>query len=90
MIIPAIAYDPGRIYVGTVLFMAVVSAGVAAYVALISAPNAGPDWLWRGGRFDLVRGIFFRRDGSWRRFGRLGAIVAPAVIFVAGYLLDGK
>ena len=33
--------------------------------------KAGPDWLWAGGRADPVRGLYFRPDGSFRRFGRL-------------------
>ena len=33
--------------------------------------KAGPDWLWAGGRNDLVRSLYFRPNGSFRRFGRL-------------------
>ena len=38
------------------------------------ANKAGPDWLWLGGRDDLVRSLYFRRDGSFRRFGRLALV----------------
>ena len=33
-------------------------------------PAAGPDWMWAGGRNDVVRGLFFRPNGSFRRHGR--------------------
>lgn len=36
---------------------------------------AGPDWLWMGGKDDIVRNLYFRRDGSFRRYGR------PALLF---------
>ena len=34
------------------------------------ANKAGPDWLWVGGRADLVRNLYFRSNGSFRRYGR--------------------
>lgn len=34
-------------------------------------PNkAGPDWLWMGGRDDVIRNLYFRPNGSFRRYGR--------------------
>lgn len=33
------------------------------------ANKAGPDWLWRGGRTDPIRGLYFKPNGSFRRFG---------------------
>jgi hypothetical protein len=32
--------------------------------------KAGPDWLWAGGRDDLIRNLYFRPDGRFRRYGR--------------------
>jgi hypothetical protein len=32
--------------------------------------KAGPDWLWMGGRDDVVRNLYFRPNGSFRRYGR--------------------
>jgi hypothetical protein len=36
--------------------------------------KAGPDWMWGGGRNDVVRNLYFRHDGSFRRYGRLALI----------------
>ena len=37
--------------------------------------KAGPDWLWGGGRDDLIRNLYFRPNGSFRRYGRIALIV---------------
>ena len=37
--------------------------------------KAGPDWLWGGGRDDLIRNLYFRPNGSFRRYGRVALIV---------------
>ena len=36
--------------------------------------KAGPDWMWAGGRNDLVRSLYFRPDGSFRRHGRVALL----------------
>jgi hypothetical protein len=41
--------------------------------------KAGPDWLWMGGRDDVVRNLFFRPNGSFRRYG-LPALVLTFVV----------
>ena len=38
------------------------------------ANPAGPDWLWMGGRDDIIRNLYFRPDGSFRRFGRVALV----------------
>jgi hypothetical protein len=40
--------------------------------------KAGPDWLWMGGRDDVIRNLYFRHDGSFRRYGRI-ALLATLV-----------
>ena len=37
--------------------------------------KAGPDWLWNGGRDDVIRNLFFRPNGSFRRYGRAALVV---------------
>jgi hypothetical protein len=36
--------------------------------------KAGPDWLWAGGRNDVLRNFYFRHDGSFRRYGRIALL----------------
>lgn len=38
-------------------------------------PAAGPDWMWAGGRNDFVRGLYFRPNGTYRRFGRVALML---------------
>ena len=42
--------------------------------------KAGPDWLWMGGREDVVRNLFFRPNGSFRRYG----MPALVITFIVG------
>jgi len=56
--------------IGTILFFVVIAAGVAFFVFLLKG-GSGPDWAWRLGRRDPIRIMFFREDGSWRRYGKL-------------------
>ena len=36
--------------------------------------KAGPDWMWAGGRNDFIRNLYFRPNGSFRRFGRVALL----------------
>ena len=36
--------------------------------------KAGPDWLWAGGRNDVIRNLYFKPNGSFRRYGRLALL----------------
>ena len=47
--------------------------------------KAGPDWLWMGGRDDVVRNIFFKPNGAFRRYGFVG-ILATLVSGAAALL----
>ena len=47
--------------------------------------KAGPDWLWSGGREDIVRNLYFRPDGSFRRYGRLGLVLTLVAGIAALY-----
>ncbi|MGH8741160.1 MAG: hypothetical protein ACREUN_09630 [Burkholderiales bacterium] len=37
--------------------------------------KAGPDWLWGGGHDDLIRSLYFKPNGRFRRHGRIALIV---------------
>lgn len=36
--------------------------------------KAGPDWLWSGGRDDVIRNLYFRPNGAFRRYGRTALV----------------
>jgi hypothetical protein len=40
-----------------------------------TANKAGPDWLWMGGRDDIIRNLYFRPNGSFRSFGLTGLLL---------------
>jgi hypothetical protein len=69
--------------VGVKLLFSVIVLAVAIGFAFINprANNAGPNWLWRGGRRDLMRTVLFREDGSFRKHTKLGTM-----LFFAGFL----
>jgi hypothetical protein len=48
------------------------------------ANKAGPDWLWMGGRDDVIRSLYFKPNGSFRRYGRL-ALLATLVAGSAAF-----
>ncbi len=59
------------------LLSSVVGTFSAFLVGLFNpyvANKAGPDWLWMGGRDDIVRSLYFRHDGSFRRYGRIALL----------------
>ena len=47
--------------------------------------KAGPDWLWMGGRDDIVRNLYFRPNGTFRRFGRAALLVTLVAGTAASY-----
>ena len=60
------------VFVGT--FLSFVLGLFNPYVVY----KAGPDWLWRGGRDDVIRNLYFRPNGTFRRYGR-AALMATLV-----------
>ena len=51
------------------------------------ANKAGPDWLWGGGRDDLIRNLYFRPNGTFRRYGRIALLVTIVAGAAAVYWL---
>jgi hypothetical protein len=49
--------------------------------------KAGPDWMWTGGRDDLIRNLYFKPNGSFRRYGRIALVCTLALGSVAAYSL---
>jgi hypothetical protein len=61
---------------------------LASFVIGIVDPRvinkAGPDWLWMGGRDDAIRNLYFKPNGSFKRYGRAAlfvTLVAGTVAF---------
>jgi hypothetical protein len=52
-----------------------------------AANKAGPDWLWSGGRDDVIRNLYFRPNGSFRRYGRVALMATLICGSVALYLM---
>jgi hypothetical protein len=52
--------------------------------------KAGPDWLWGGGRDDLIRNLYFKPNGSFRRYGRAALVATVCLGWIAlSSLLQG-
>jgi hypothetical protein len=76
------------------VFCSTVGALASLMMVLVDprvANKAGPDWLWVGGRDDVVRNLYFRPDGSFRRFGLVAlvatfALGAAALFWIAQHL----
>jgi hypothetical protein len=49
--------------------------------------KAGPDWMWTGGRNDLIRNLYFKPNGSFRRYGRVALIATLCAGSIALYAL---
>ena len=76
------------------VFCSTVGALASFLMALIDprvANKAGPDWLWMGGRDDVVRNLYFRPNGSYRRYGKVAlvatfALGGAALLWIAQHL----
>lgn len=51
------------------------------------ANKAGPDWLWTGGREDPIRSLYFKPNGSFRRYGRVALVATLSIGSMALYWL---
>ena len=49
--------------------------------------KAGPDWLWGGGRDDMIRNLYFKPNGSFRRYGRPALVATLCFGAIALYSL---
>ena len=76
------------------VFCSTVGALASLMMVLVDprvANKAGPDWLWMGGRDDVVRNLYFRPNGSFRRYGLVGllatfALGAAATLWILQHL----
>ena len=82
---------------GTVIFYFVMLLPVVLLVGVLVTMfnpkvtnKAGPNWSWRLGKYDPIRFIFFRQDGTFRRYGRVALLipVVAALIFMLFVVLS--
>jgi hypothetical protein len=51
--------------------------------------KAGPDWMWTGGRDDFIRNLYFKPNGTFRRYGRVALVATVCLGALALYRLFG-
>jgi hypothetical protein len=49
--------------------------------------KAGPDWMWTGGRNDVIRNLYFKPNGTFRRYGRVALLATLSFGSLAIYSL---
>jgi len=49
--------------------------------------KAGPDWFWMGGRDDVIRNLYFRPNGRFRRYGLPALVLTLAAGSMAFFWL---
>ena len=71
--------------------LGVIVATFVSFVLGIFNPyvinKAGPDWLWTGGRDDAIRNLYFKPNGTFRRYGRAALLATLSLGPVALYWL---
>jgi hypothetical protein len=64
---------------------------LAAFLVGLMDPRvvnkAGPDWMWLGGRDDVIRSLYFKPNGAFRRYGLLALTLTLAAGAAALYWL---
>ena len=64
------------------VFCSMLGAMASFLIGIIDprvANKAGPDWLWMGGREDAIRNLYFKPNGAFRRYGRVGLFATLVV-----------
>ena len=75
------------------LFCSTVGTLVSFFVGIFDprvVNKAGPDWLWVGGRDDVIRGLYFKPNGTFRRYGFLALVLTLAAATAALFWLGGR
>jgi hypothetical protein len=70
-----------------VLSAVVIAIGLGLLALKADVNNAGPDWLWRGGRRDSARTLFLNPDGSFRRTARAAVLMIFALAVLLLWLI---
>ena len=70
--------------------IAIAITGVAILFVDPKKNNAGPDWMWRGGRKDILRSLMCRSDGTLRPAGKPIMLCLLAAFIAMIWLLPWK
>ncbi|QDT43672.1 hypothetical protein Pan241w_37740 [Gimesia alba] len=66
--------------------VAAILVGITFYFIDSKANNAGPDWIWRGGKNDFFRNMICKEDGSFRKYTKAGAYLWFALFILIIWL----
>jgi hypothetical protein len=84
----------GRTSRGATVALGVVVGTFFSFLLGIFNPHvvnkAGPDWMWTGGRNDVIRNLYFKPNGSFRRYGRVALVATLCLGSAAAYALAGQ
>ena len=75
------------------VFGSTVGALAAFFVGIFDprvANKAGPDWLSLGGRDDVIRSLYFKPNGAFRRYGCVALMLTLAAGTAALFWLGGR
>jgi hypothetical protein len=72
---------------GTTLPIVAVAVAIGLLVSLLVF-GSDPNTTWWRGWGEPIRNVFFRPNGAWRRFGRLGLLCAIAAMALVGALVS--
>lgn len=75
------------------VFCSTLGALAAFFIGLFNprvVNKAGPDWLWLGGREDVIRSLYFRPNGTFRRYGFVALMLTLAAGTAALFWLSAR
>jgi hypothetical protein len=78
---------PGRFCVALGVFVGTFLSFLLGIFNPFVVNKAGPDWLWGGGRDDVIRNLYFKPNGSFRRYGRPALVATLCFGAIALYSL---
>jgi len=75
------------------VFCSTLGALVSFFIGIFNprvVNKAGPDWLWMGGREDVIRSLYFKPNGAFRRYGLLALMLTLAAASLALFWLGAR
>jgi hypothetical protein len=70
-----------------VLLISIALLGLGVLLLNSDVDNAGPSWLWRGGKNDGLRHTLMRKDGKLRRYTKPLMVFYLAILFVVVWIV---